>query len=83
MKLLADRLTGEAQARASASYTRAFAVGSCYFFAAGFLSEAFGWEAAFLARGGGSLLSIPMATNVSFSPGARTVWLVHLIGQTL
>ena len=61
MKLLADRLTGDAQARASASYTGAFAVGSgCSFLAAGFLSGAFGWEAAFLAAGGGSLLSIPI-----------------------
>ncbi len=53
------------------------------FLAAGFLSGAFGWEAAFLAGGGGSLLSIPMATNVSFSPGAHTVWHAHPVGQTL
>lgn len=61
MKLLADRLAGDAQARASAIYTGAFAVGSgCSFLAAGFLSGAFGWQAAFLAAGGGALLSVPI-----------------------
>ena len=43
------------------------------FLNAGFLSGAFGWEAAFLADGGGSLLSTPMATNESFSPRAHRV----------
>ena len=61
MKLLADRLAGDAQARASAIYTGAFAVGSgCSFLSAGFLSGTFGWQAAFLAAGGGALLSIPI-----------------------
>ncbi len=60
MKLLADRLDGASQARASAVYTGAFAVGSgCSFLVAGGLSALFGWEAAFVAAGIGSLLSLP------------------------
>jgi MFS family permease len=59
MKLLADRLAGASQARASAFYTGAFAAGSgCSFLVAGFLSKLFGWEAVFMAAGVGSLLSI-------------------------
>lgn len=59
MKLLADRLAGAAQARASAAYTGAFAIGSgCSYLAAGYLSAAFGWQAVFVAAGIGSLLSI-------------------------
>jgi MFS family permease len=61
MKLFADRLVGDAQARAGAFYTGAFAVGSgCSFLVAGYLSEMFGWEAAFVAAGAGALLSLPM-----------------------
>ena len=60
MKLLADRLDGPAQATASAVYTGAFAIGSgCSFLVAGGLSTMFGWEAAFVAAGLGSLLSVP------------------------
>ncbi len=59
MKLLADRLSGDVQARASAYYTAAFAVGSgCSFLAAGLFSRLFGWEAVFIAAGIGALLSI-------------------------
>jgi MFS family permease len=59
MKLLADRLVGVSQARSSALYTGAFAVGSgCSFLVAGFLSKVFGWEAVFVAAGTGSLLSL-------------------------
>jgi MFS family permease len=59
MKMLADRLTGDAQPRASAFYTAAFAIGSgCSFLVAGLLSKLFGWEAVFVAAGIGSLLSI-------------------------
>tara|TARA_B100000315_G_C14529861_1_gene565633 strand:- start:91 stop:972 length:882 start_codon:yes stop_codon:yes gene_type:complete len=48
MKLLVDRLTGDAQTRASAFYTVAFAIGSgCSFLAAGILSNLFGWKAVF------------------------------------
>ena len=61
MKLLADRLSGNAQARASAVYTTAFAIGSgCSFLIAGLLANSFGWQAAFVAAGLGSLLSIPL-----------------------
>ncbi len=60
MKMLADRLTGAAQLRASAFYTAAFAVGSgCSFLVAGLLSKLFGWEAVFVSAGIGSLLSLP------------------------
>ncbi len=60
MKMLADRLVGEPQTRASAYYTGAFAVGSgCSFMVAGLLSRSLGWEAAFVAAGIGSLLSLP------------------------
>ena len=59
MKLLADRLSGDAQLRASAYYTAAFAVGSgCSFLAAGLFSKLFSWEAVFIAAGIGSLLSM-------------------------
>jgi MFS family permease len=61
MKLLLDRLTGDAQLRASAFYTAAFAIGSgCSFLAAGLLSNLFGWEAVFISAGVGSLLSLPV-----------------------
>lgn len=61
MKMLADRLTGTSQVRASAIYTGAFAAGSgCSFLVAGFLSKLLGWEAAFVAAGVGSLLSLPV-----------------------
>ena len=59
MKLLADRLSGTAQVRASAYYTAAFAIGSgCSFLAAGLFSKLFGWQAVFIAAGIGSLLSM-------------------------
>jgi len=59
MKLLADRLAGQTQARSGAFYTGAFAVGSgCSFLVAGTLSKMFGWEAVFVAAGTGSLLSM-------------------------
>ncbi len=59
MKLLVDRLGGDAQLRASAFYTAAFAIGSgCSFLAAGWLSRLYGWEAVFVSAGLGSLLSM-------------------------
>ncbi len=76
MKLLADRLSGNAQARASAVYTTAFAIGSgCSFLIAGLLSGTGGWQAPFLAAGLGSLFSVcvifligpPLAENESKS----------------
>ncbi len=76
MKLLADRLSGVAQARASAVYTTAFAIGSgCSFLIAGLLAGSFGWQVPFVAAGFGSLLSIsmlcligpPLAENASRS----------------
>lgn len=61
MKLVADRLDGEAQARASALYTGAFAIGSGFsYLAAGFLVGWAGWEAVFVAACIGSLLSVPI-----------------------
>ncbi len=60
MKMLADRLVGESQTRASAYYTGAFAVGSGgSFMVAGLLSRSLGWEAAFVAAGIGALLTLP------------------------
>lgn len=61
MKLLADRLDGEVQARASALYTGAFAIGSGFsYLAAGLLVGWAGWEAVFFAACIGSLLSVPI-----------------------
>ena len=61
MKLMADRLDGEAQARAGALYTGAFAIGSGFsYLAAGFLVGWAGWETVFYAACIGSLLSIPI-----------------------
>lgn len=60
MKMLVDRLSGDAQPRASAFYTAAFAVGSgCSFIAAGLFLKLFGWQAVFVCAGIGSLLSLP------------------------
>lgn len=60
MKLIADRLDGDAQARASAFYTGAFALGSGFsFLAAGIILNWAGWEAVFIVAGVGSLLSVP------------------------
>ncbi|MEM9683236.1 MAG: MFS transporter [Pseudomonadota bacterium] len=65
MKLLADRLSGVAQARAGAVYTTAFAIGSgCSFLAAGLLARHFGWDAAFFAAGLGALLSLPVLSLI-------------------
>ena len=59
MKMLVDRLSADAQSRASAFYTAAFAVGSgCSFLVAGLLSKLFGWQAVFVSAGIGSLLSL-------------------------
>ena len=61
MKLLVDRLTGDAQTRASAFYTVAFAIGSgCSFLVAGIIANHFGWRAVFISAGVGSLMSLPM-----------------------
>jgi MFS family permease len=61
MKLMADRLTGTAQARAGAFYSAAYAVGSGgSFLIAGPVAGSFGWPAAFVAAGLGSLLAIPL-----------------------
>jgi MFS family permease len=61
MKLLVDRLNGNAQTRASAYYTAAFAIGSgCSFLVAGMVSKLLGWQAVFWVAGLGSLLSMPL-----------------------
>ena len=61
MKLLADRLTGIAQARAGAFYSAAYAVGSGgSFFIAGPVASSLGWPAAFVTAGLGSLAAIPL-----------------------
>ena len=61
MKLLADRLTGPAQARAGAYYSAAYAIGSgASFIVGGVLADAVGWEGAFVAAGIGSLLAAPI-----------------------
>jgi MFS family permease len=65
MKLMADRLTGTAQARAGAFYSAAYAVGSgASFLIAGPVASAFGWPAAFVAAGLGSLAAIPMVLAI-------------------
>ncbi|MFP6773216.1 MAG: MFS transporter [Alphaproteobacteria bacterium] len=69
MKMLADRLAGDGQARASAFYTGAFALGSgCSYLLAGYLSTAFGWEAVFFAICLGSLCAIPALLLIGPSP---------------
>ena len=61
MKLMADRLTGTAQARAGALYSAAYAVGSgISFLIAGPVAGKFGWPAAFVTAGLGSLAAIPL-----------------------
>ena len=61
MKLMADRLTGTAQARAGALYSAAYAIGSGgSFLIAGPVAGAFGWPAAFVTAGLGSLVAIPL-----------------------
>src|SRR5690606_5978851 len=71
LKLLADRTEGPAQARGSAVYTAAYAVGSGgSFVVAGLVAAAFGWEAAFVAGAVGPLLAIPLLLLVP--PPARS-----------
>ncbi|MGH8664665.1 MAG: MFS transporter [Burkholderiales bacterium] len=61
MKLMADRLSGRAQARAGAFYSAAYAVGSgSSFLIAGPIASSLGWPAAFVTAGLGSLLAIPL-----------------------
>lgn len=65
MKLMADRLTGAAQARAGAFYSAAYAVGSgASFLVAGPVASAFGWPAAFVTAGFGSLLALPLVAAI-------------------
>lgn len=69
MKMLADRLTGAAQARAAAFYTGAFAVGSgCSFLMAGAIEPAFGWPAAFVVAGLGAAASVLALLAVGPAP---------------
>lgn len=73
MKLMADRLDGEAQARAGALYTAAFAIGSgVSYLAAGFLVNWAGWQAVFAAASISSLLSVPVVILIGPpAPGAE------------
>ncbi|HEX4894629.1 MAG TPA: MFS transporter, partial [Hyphomicrobiaceae bacterium] len=65
MKLMADRLAGAGQARAGALYSAAYAVGSGgSFLIAGPVASAFGWPAAFVAAGLGSLAAIPLVLAI-------------------
>ncbi|MCC7079495.1 MAG: MFS transporter [Burkholderiales bacterium] len=65
MKLMADRLTGAAQARAGALYSAAYAVGSgASFLIAGPVASALGWPAAFVTAGIGSLAAIPLVCAI-------------------
>lgn len=74
MKLLADRLSGTAQARAGAVYSAAYAVGSGgSFLVAGLLAAAQGWPAAFLAAGAAALLSLPLVLLVGPPPAGSEV----------
>lgn len=61
MKLMADRVTGTAQARAGALYSAAYAIGSGgSFLIAGPIASALDWHAAFVTAGIGSLVAIPL-----------------------
>jgi predicted MFS family arabinose efflux permease len=65
MKLMADRVTGAGQARAGALYSAAYAVGSGgSFLIAGPVASGFGWPAAFVAAGLGSLAAIPLVVAI-------------------
>ena len=65
MKLMADRLTGTAQARAGAFYSAAYALGSgVSFLIAGPIASVFGWPAAFVAAGLCSLAPIPLVCTI-------------------
>jgi MFS family permease len=61
MKLMGDRLTGTAQARAGALYSAAYAIGSgASFLIAGPVASSLGWPATFVVAGLGSLAAIPL-----------------------
>ena len=61
MKLLVDRLAGEAQARAGAFYSAAYAIGSgASFLIAGEIAATFDWRSAFTAAGIAALLALPI-----------------------
>jgi MFS family permease len=63
LRLLTSRLTGRTRIRAVPYYTTAFAVGtSLSFLICGWMAERFGWQAAFLAGGFGSVLAAMLAT---------------------
>jgi MFS family permease len=65
MKLMADRLSGEAQARAGAFYSAAYALGSGgSFLIAGPVASALGWPAAFVTAALGSLSAIPLVLAI-------------------
>ena len=65
MKLMADRLTGTAQARAGALYSAAYAVGSGgSFLIAGPVASTLGWPATFVTAGLGSLAAIPLVLAI-------------------
>jgi len=65
LKLLADRTEGAVQARCSAIYTSAYALGSGgSFLIAGPVAAVFGWEWAFIVAGAGPLLSLPLIAGI-------------------
>ena len=65
LKLLTDRIDGQAQARATAIYASVYAAGSAIsFLISGLVEAAYGWRAMFLAVGMGPLLA-----------GAAVAWL--------
>jgi MFS family permease len=63
LKLLADRVEGQAGARGTAIYTSSYALGSAgSFFLTGVVDAAFGWRASFTASGIAPLLAIAALT---------------------
>ena len=63
LKLLVDRVAGQARARGTAIYTSSYAVGTATsFLVAGFVDAIYGWRGSFTASGLGPLLAIAAIT---------------------
>ena len=71
LKALVDRLDGPSQARAVAFYTAVFSLGmSLSFLICGWVGERYGWRAAFLTAGFGTILAAPAAA-AALGPARR------------
>ena len=72
LRVLTGRLTGRARIRAVPYYTTAFAVGiSLSFLISGWVEARYGWRAAFLAGGAGSLFGAALALLATWGTVAQ------------